>query len=157
MIIGKNIFKIAGLSLLLGVTGCAESKKIPAASTVIENGTYCELKKFTGRYYEGKIYINWLVNTNISNYYFVLEKSVRGEEFKVIHIVKGFPSPMKDGLLYSYTDKNLTVDSRIYRLRAVQPIKNDRGLMLYTSSKNLFKNLENTVITVLNDNKVASK
>lgn len=157
MVTGKSIYGIISLSILIGLSGCAESKKIPATSTVIEKNTYCELKKFTGSYREGKVYINWLVNTNISNYYFVLEKSVRGEAFQVIHVIKGLHSPTKDGLLYSYTDKNLTVDSRTYRLRAVEPLKNGQELILYTDSKNLFKDLENTVITVVNDNKVASR
>ena len=148
---------IISFSILIGLCGCMVSKESAPIGSIQEKKSYCELKKFSAKYANGKVYVNWLVNTNNSNYYFVLEKST-GSEFTVIHIRKGFSSPIFEGLSYSYIDNNLTATLRTYRLRAVQSIKNGEEILLYTNNKNLFKNFENAMIIVSDDNtKIVSK
>lgn len=145
------IYGLAACLFLMALPGCIESKKIQLTASVPEKISFYELKTFTGSYHGGKIYINWVLNTNISNYYFVLEKSIPGEAFKVIQVEKGFSSPTKEGLLYSYVDENLTATSGTYRISAVEPVQNGKERILYLNNKNLFKDVENTVITVENE------
>jgi len=157
----NNIHRSAvSLCVILLLAGCAVSKKEVAIQQITPKTTFCELKKISATYNSGKVYLNWLVNTNISNYYFVLEKSIDGgNTFNTIQVQKGFPCPIaiKEGLLYSYIDEKLTVTSRIYRLKAVQPIKNGQKLLLYTASKNILKDNEKALLTVKNDNRTTSK
>ncbi|MBA3706619.1 MAG: hypothetical protein H0W84_12190 [Bacteroidetes bacterium] len=155
MLIKENIYKteiaVCAVVLLSLFNGCALPKEHIQVSTSTPESSYCELKKFTAQYYDGKVYINWVVNTNINNYYFVLEKSLDGENFKVIDYKKGFSSPVSEGIAYSYTDCNLTATKRIYRIKAVMPIKNDAEVLRYDNSKNLFRNIKNAELLVEND------
>ncbi len=161
MFFKKKLYKVAitclSIALILVFNACTLSKDTTSSNYTTKNTSYCELKSFTGIYATGKVYLNWLVNTNAPNCYFVLEKSFDGITFTVIQAIKGFPSPVPQGLLYSFTDCNLTHTSRIYRLRAIQPIKNGPQVLIYVGSKNLFKDLENAMITVENNNTVAKK
>ncbi|MGQ0827543.1 MAG: hypothetical protein ACT4ON_04005 [Bacteroidota bacterium] len=143
-----------GALILILLCGCITSKEsLPIAGEKKIN-RYCELKKFTAQSVNGKIYINWLVNTNVNNYYFLLERSTDGENFITVCIKKGFVSPVRDGLLYSYTDTDSKAFIHTYRLRAVQAIKNGNEKILYTDSKNLFKDFENALIKTVYNNTV---
>jgi hypothetical protein len=154
MVVKGNLYKTTivffVISILLLLGGCSLSKDSNLKTYSIKNNSYCELIKFTGKYSQGKVYLNWIVNTNISNYYFVLEKTNDGSTYTVIHTVKGFTSPIPQGILFSFIDCNLKHTSRTYRLRAVQPIKNGQEILLYADGKNLFKDCKNAVISVEN-------
>ncbi|MBA3705685.1 MAG: hypothetical protein H0W84_07215, partial [Bacteroidetes bacterium] len=103
MLIKKNIYKAAisltFVAFLLMLNGCALSKISVAPQT--EKKVYCELKQFTLKQVDGHLYFNWLVNTNITNYFFLLEKSLDGKTFTAIKVEKGFPSPSSQGLSFS--------------------------------------------------------
>lgn len=111
---------------------------------------YCNLKRFTARTIEGKVYLNWIIVSNTPNYYFVLEKIVDSTT-TIIDIKKGAISPNNIELLFCYTDKDSTNNSITYRINAVQPLKNGNDILLYPHQKNLFKNQNNNIISITNN------
>ena len=154
----RTVIAIFAALIVVSINSCISSKENVSTLPSTKNNTYCELKKFTGSYADGKIYLNWVVNTNLSNYYFVLEKSRDcGKTFTTVKVIKGFPSPISQGLLFSYTDINLISTSRVYRLKLIQPIKNGSELLVYVDGKNLFNDYTNATINVDNNGDVASK
>lgn len=148
---------VIGFLIVILLTGCIASKEnLPIAGEKQIN-RYCELKKFTAQSVSGKVYINWLVNTNVNNYYFLLERSTDGEIFTTIYIKKGFISPIREGLLFSYTENNPHRILYTYRLRVVEAVKSGNSQILYADSKNLFKNFENAVIKAEEDKSTVKK
>jgi hypothetical protein len=147
----NNIYKSSVLfAAIIGLSGCVVSKEHSSVSTREKSNYYCEIKNFTAKYNNGKIYINWVVNTNISNIYFILEKTNESGH-SVVCVKKGFTSPTAEGLSYSFTDEKLKNSSRTYKLRAVKPVKEGEELLLYAESKNLFEGSEKAILTVNND------
>lgn len=147
----NNLYKSAVLfAAIIGLSGCVVSKEHTSVSAGEKSSYYCELKNFTAKYSNGKIYINWVVNTNIRNFYFILEKTNECGRF-VVCVKKGFASPMSEGLSYSFTDEKLKNTSRTYKLRAVEAVKNGEELLLYAESKNLFEGSERAMLTINND------
>lgn len=147
----NNIYKSAVLfAAIIGLSGCVVSKEHTSVSAGEKSNYYCDLKNFTAKYTNGKIYINWVVNSNISNFYFILEKTNESGHV-VVCVKKGFPSPTSEGLSYSFTDEKLKHTSRTYKLRAVKAVKEGEELLLYAESKNLFEGSERAMLTVNND------
>jgi len=149
---------IIGLLILIPLSACTIIKERTQIVSRQKKQRYCELKNFTAQSFNNKVYINWLVNSNVHNYYFLLERSTDGEHFTTIYIKKGHVSPLQNGLLYSYTDTDFHPAAlKVYRLRAVPAVKNRDEQILYADSKNLFKDFENTLIKVGHNNSTVKK
>jgi hypothetical protein len=111
-----------------------------------------QLVSFTGRQLEDKKYLNWTVISSRGNYYFVIERSVNGDDFSIIEIKKGFASPGKQKLSYSCTDPeylfadNITYRICLYEIQAING-DNDKAIL---STENIFEQNENASIVITN-------
>ncbi len=91
---------------------------VTLGSTEVANPLPVELLSFTGFYDNGVNIIEWKTATEIDNDFFELQRSVDGETFEVIGIVKGVGTTT-DLTRYNYRDNKPVAGNNYYRLRQV--------------------------------------
>ncbi|HEX8516379.1 MAG TPA: hypothetical protein VF868_09290 [Bacteroidia bacterium] len=108
------------------------------------------LISFKGRSLQGKTYINWTVTCPNANYFFILERSVNGQDFTPVDLKKGAVSPAGKTLVYSYIDNEAAnAETSVYRLclHEIQAFDADHNKAIL-SKTNLFSNLSKALITI---------
>lgn len=74
------------------------------------------LTYFDGNYYDKKVNLNWVTETEINNDFFTIERSIDMENFEVIGVIKGNGNS-NSKLNYTYHDNNPKKGIFYYRLK----------------------------------------
>jgi len=150
----ERYFDPALLIMLLGlllISTFGMSQKSMVNNSINDS---CLLNSFTAKYVEGNVYINWTVISKITDYYFILEKSVDDGAFEVIAIKNGYLSPQNQPLLYCYTDSICSsVTKRKYKLKAYklhyQMVEGDMVQVMYPFEPNMYEAFKHAEIEVI--------
>lgn len=108
------------------------------------------LNSFNVKELSGKHYLNWLVQSSESDYYFVLEKSTNESPFELVDFIQGYKSPQNQALLFSKVLTAGEAKSVRYRLKAYKiefELNNgEKCQIIDHTAPNLFEHVEHSVI-----------
>jgi len=124
----KLIFSGFILSIILMIPGCSSlhnTKMLETRETIklnldiLAGPGECVLKKFQGTSINNKFYLHWIFQSNTSQFFFQVESSVNGKNFKPCYFKQGSLSPDKTSLMLCMTDSANKNDVVFYRIKAV--------------------------------------
>ncbi|MBN8697640.1 MAG: hypothetical protein J0L87_14000 [Bacteroidetes bacterium] len=120
-------------------------------TTSVKNDSI-KLEAFTLKEVNNFHYINWLAQSSIPEYYFILERSINGGDFEFVKCLKGYVSPPAAPLLYSVKLVADTTNSVRYKLKAFKTeyayYEGERCLVINGEKENLFEMLDHSMVCI---------
>jgi hypothetical protein len=144
-------------TLLTIATLCFGNKQVSNDKNKIHVSPY-ELVSFTAKQISDKNYITWCVISAQQNYFFVLERSLDGENYSIIELKKGFSSFGKQ-LQYSFIDSEPQFSEKIYyriklhEIQAADP-ENKKAVL---SKENMFEQCKIASVAISNEQNSVSQ
>ncbi len=112
----------------------------------------CKLIAFTIKQVDQKNYLNWFVLSDMKDYYFILERSTDGENFKPVYMTSGAISPANQKLQFSFIDKFQDCSKTVYRICAYRLHFSDNDTQILDRNEtNMFGQSSKAVLTLNTD------
>ncbi|HET6243162.1 MAG: hypothetical protein H0V01_01230 [Bacteroidetes bacterium] len=99
-----------------------------------------ELKKFTGQYYDSKLYFNWLVTNVKDNGVFVIEKKANNS-YTIVAIKEAIGVKISLPILYSHNLEDISFIGGVYRIRFISDGYSFTGNDIHVNCKNVEETL----------------
>lgn len=85
----------------------------------VANERSSTLVNFNAQYRISKVYVNWLVQNEIKDGYYIIERSHDNKNFQTVGIKEGIGTRLPAKLLYSWIDAQPLKQASYYRLKQV--------------------------------------
>ena len=101
------------------LTGVINNQPLSAPENITATPLPVELSSFTSKLINDKVQLNWQTKTEVSNYGFNVERSLKGGEWSTIGFVEGYGNS-NSPKSYSFSDKDLFAGGSEFRYRLKQ-------------------------------------